>query len=567
MTAQKTSLRKWQQDCYNELQVRKGNGRSHFLAVAGVGSGKTFFACYVFNKFLKSREFDSVIVISPTENIKRNWSITFQQDFNIKVDHGYQFKHAWPRDCHGVSLTYQSLNTPNIEVLKRYTNKKVFLIIDEVHHAGDEKSWGDAIQEIGDEAGFVLLLSGTPTRNDNAAIPFVRYKQIDPNNSANINKFELQSDYLYSYAESIKDRVCCATIFQRHYSNAKTIQGYAKLEYASEENLEIKKLFNQVLTVRESGDCFVYQTFLRANEQLSKINDKRNGNYAGLVVCKTIYDANKLYERIYSEFGEDFVEIVTSDDKDSSKKIENFKTSYKPWIISINMISEGVDISRIRCIVYASNVITKVRFVQVMGRGVRNPEHKENDNDVCYMFIPDYRPLVDNAQQIEDEIKHIRTELEESLKKEFVRVEGNGQLNLDDIVLSATSDNNGTVFGGTVFKLEEDIDANLLSAKYGVSKDIVLNLWNEVLQRAGKPTLQERPVKIETITEEKERYRRLIATIVGKINYHHKLDFKEIHYKLNSQLGRDKTSNMLTLDELKRKLELAKILFEKLNNK
>src|SRR5690606_4116592 len=98
----KTALRKWQQECYYELQRVKKDGRNTFLAVAGVGSGKTFFSAYVFSQHHKIGEFDSVVIISPTENIKRNWSITFQYDFGIKVDHGYQFKHAWPRDCSGV---------------------------------------------------------------------------------------------------------------------------------------------------------------------------------------------------------------------------------------------------------------------------------------------------------------------------------------------------------------------------------------------------------------------------------------------------------------------------------
>ena len=561
----KLSLRNWQERCYQELLIRKAGGRNTFLAVAGVGSGKTFFAAYVFNQFLKRGEFDSVIIISPTENIKRNWSVTFQVDFNIKVDHGYQFKHQWPRDCHGVSLTYQSLNALNLQVLKKYVNKRVFLIIDEVHHAGDERSWGDAIQEIGEEAGFILLLSGTPTRNDDAAIPFVKYKNITDKEKDTKDKYELQYDFYYGYPESIKDHVCCPTIFQRNFSEAQTIDGYKKLEYATEESFELKKLFNNILTVKENGDCFVYLTFSRANKKLSELNDKRNENYAGLIVCKSIPDAQRLYERVYNEFGDDFVELVTSDDKDSSKKIENFKTSYKTWLISINMVSEGVDISRIRCIVYVSNVVTKVRFVQVMGRGVRNPNHKENDNDVCYMYIPDYKPIVDYARQIEAEIKHYRTELEESLKREHKP--GEHQLTLEDIVLSASSENSGNVFGGTMFELKDDERANLLSIRYNVSKDIALNIWKDILQVVGSPVVEERPVKIETVTDEKDNYKKKIKAVVGKIHFDHKLEYADIHYRLNQAIGNKKNSNVLTLDELKKKFELAKQLYEKLKIK
>lgn len=553
------SLRAWQEDCYKKLLEAKANGRNTFLAVAGVGSGKTFFSAYVFSKFHKKSEFDSVVIISPTENIKRNWSITFQTDFGIKVDHGYQFKHAWPRDCSGISITYQSLNPLNIEVLKKYVNSKVLLIIDEVHHAGDERSWGDAVKEIGDEAGFVLLLSGTPTRGDNAAIPFVKYKKEAE------DRFKLVYDYYYGYPESIKAEVCCPTIFEKNLSFAETFDGYKTLKYATEENPESKRLLNGVLSVKRNGNCFVYQTFLKANEQLSKINDKRNENYAGLIVCKTIEDAQQLYERIYDEYGPDFAELVTSNDNDSSRKIENFKTNFKTWLISINMVSEGVDIPRIRVIVYATNVTTMVRFMQVMGRGVRNPIHKQNDQDTCYMYIPEYKPIVDNALLIEEEIAHIRTELMESLKRDYVQ--GEGQLQLDDVVLSATSENNGNVFGGNMFELQEDMKATLWSEKYKVSKSIVLGLWNEFFQETGKPEVAERPAKLITITEERDDYRRMIKRMVAKIHYDHNLEYKDIHWRLNQALGKNKTSNMLILDELKKKYELAKQLYQQLNTK
>jgi len=562
-TRKSKELRKWQEECLKELlRVKADGSRRHFLAVAGVGSGKTFFSAYAFNEFFRAGEFDAVIVISPTENIKRNWSITFQRDFGIKVDHGYTFKHAWPRDCHGVSLTYQSLNAANLQTLKRYVSSNVLLIIDEVHHAGDEKSWGDAIQEIGEESGFVLLLSGTPKRNDNSQIPFVTYKKIDDKTKT----YELQYDYYYGYAESIKDRACCSTIFQRNFSNISTIAGYKRLQYAQEVTPDIKKLFNEIITVKDRGDCYVYQTFQKANDQLGELNDKRNENYAGLIVCNTIADAKRLYDRIYSEFGDDFVELVTSDDPDSSKKIEHFKVSYRPWIISINMISEGVDIDRIRVIVYASNVVTPVRFIQVMGRGVRNPKHRENDSDVCYMFIPDYKPLVDNARSIEEEIKHVIKELEEALRKDRELI-GQRQLNiLEDIVLSATSENSGNVFGGRLFDVKEDMEAVFLAKKYDVSKDKVLSMWKDILEKIGQPTPEERPAKVETITDEKEKYRRAIKKIVGKIHYDFGLDFPEIHFKLNTQLGRHNTY-VLTLEELKKKCELAQQLYEKLNLK
>ncbi|QMU63032.1 MAG: DEAD/DEAH box helicase [Flavobacteriaceae bacterium] len=554
-------LRKWQQDCFAKLiKVRKGGGNS-FLAVAGVGSGKTMFSSYTFNYLLKSGEFDSVIVISPTENIKKNWSVTFQKFFNIRVDHGYQFKYAWPRDCNGISITFQSLNPLNLEILKKYVNQRVVLIVDEVHHAGDDKSWGNAIREIGDEAGFVLLLSGTPDRNDNAEIPFVTYKKIGD------RKYELQYDYSYGYAESVKDKVCCPVIFQRNSSTVETVNGYERLKNEDPAS-EIKNIYNNAIKVRPEGDCYVYQTFEKANQQLNEINTNRNENYAGLIVCNSIADAKALYERIYNKYGVDFAELVTSDDKDSNRKIERFKESYKTWIISINMVSEGVDISRIRAIVYASNVTTRVRFVQVMGRGVRNPVHFKNNSDVCYMYIPEYKPLIDNATFIEEELRHIRYEID-SVEEEHIGGIGGKptQISIEDIVLSSTSENSGNVYGGALFSQTEDVEATILATKYDVTKDKVLSMWKDILNIAGQqPSLEERrPHKIETITDEKDRYKKLVHKMVGRIHFDFGLEYRDIHSKLNKSVGK-KNSLIFTLDEYKKKLELSKELYEKLKS-
>lgn len=92
-------------------------------------------------------------------------------------------------------------------------------------------------------------------------------------------------------------------------------------------------------------------------------------------------------------------------------------------------------------------------------------------------------------------------------------------------------------------------------------------MWKDILENAGLPsTPEEKPVKLQTITEEKEQYKRLIKKIVSKIHYEHKIEFARIHTRLNKELKRS-GSNVLTLDELKKKLELAQQLYEKLDQK
>ena len=44
--------------------------------------------------------------------------------------------------------------------------------------------------------------------------------------------------------------------------------------------------------------------------------------------------------------------VATSDDPDASRKIATFTESTDPWIVAVRMVSEGVDIPRLKVGVY-----------------------------------------------------------------------------------------------------------------------------------------------------------------------------------------------------------------------
>ncbi|MEP6654030.1 MAG: hypothetical protein ABJA82_11775, partial [Myxococcales bacterium] len=79
--------------------------------------------------------------------------------------------------------------------------------------------------------------------------------------------------------------------------------------------------------------------------------------------------------------------VVTSDEAAASKNIGSFVTGTAPWIVAVRMVSEGVDIPRLRVGVYATNTITDLFFRQAVGRLVRWVEGLGRQG--AYMFIPD----------------------------------------------------------------------------------------------------------------------------------------------------------------------------------
>jgi superfamily II DNA or RNA helicase len=96
--------------------------------------------------------------------------------------------------------------------------------------------------------------------------------------------------------------------------------------------------------------------------------------------------------------------VAVSDDPLSSTRIARFAASTDPWMVAVRMVSEGVDIPRLRVGVYATTTTTELFFRQAVGRFVRwtpgVPRQK------AYLFIPDDGRLRTWATQIADARRH-----------------------------------------------------------------------------------------------------------------------------------------------------------------
>ena len=90
----------------------------------------------------------------------------------------------------------------------------------------------------------------------------------------------------------------------------------------------------------------------------------------GLVVAIDKEHADKLADRLARVAGER-PEIVTSDAADASQRIQRFAAGSGSWLVSVLMVSEGVDIPRLRVGVYATSARTELFFRQVVGRFIR----------------------------------------------------------------------------------------------------------------------------------------------------------------------------------------------------
>jgi superfamily II DNA or RNA helicase len=100
-----------------------------------------------------------------------------------------------------------------------------------------------------------------------------------------------------------------------------------------------------------------------------------------VVACSRLYDPN---------------------DPDPADAIEQFARGHDPWIVAVNMISEGVDIRRLRAVVYLTNRMTLLSFRQIVGRVVRSDLANEDDHGRVY--LPADRRLLEMAREITNEV-------------------------------------------------------------------------------------------------------------------------------------------------------------------
>lgn len=512
-------LRKWQEDFIPLPRLKYDDDKSNFLAHVGVGAGKTFATIKALEEF--GNEF-KYIIISPSENVKRNWCYSFKELTSKDIDWKYSFKYDFQNNFDGVSITYQALNDNNMSFLLRNNiiDEKTIIICDEIHHCGENKSWGWSVKNLCELAGFSIFLTGTPFREDEEKIPFVDYKD---------GKVEL--DYTYAYSKLVEDKVSCGITFEKEdviFNNDKF------------KELDDSKVLNTVINITDDENKFIKNIFQRAD---NKLNDLRNLKYntAGLVVCNTIADAKEL-QRIHPD-----AEIVTSDDPQGSVKIEEFKNNGKKWIISVNMISEGVDIPRLRVLVYLTNTTTRLFFEQVSGRITRNRNDEQmNGEDLAYFYYPSYSPLIEHAKNIENTyLRILKEQKEEREKREFKEREIGPREFLQGII---DSEEGSSITAGVEYEMAEKNEAYQFAKKNGIST-IQIDQLKRILSK------EKRDLYVEDKRTVMDNLGKKISKSVGYFQHLTGAEFKDIHFKLNKDTGMTSTRTA-TVSQLENKLKL-----------
>ncbi len=386
-------LRAWQQAALAQYLRREPRD---FLAVATPGAGKTTFALRVATELLDRHLVQQVTVVAPTEHLKHQWSEAAKK-VGIGIDPTYSGTGGGTsRDYTGIAVTYAGVAAHPMLHRRRVEGRKTLVILDEIHHAGDALSWGDAISEAFEPATRRLALTGTPFRSDTAPIPFVTYAP----DAEGVRRSA--ADYTYGYGSALADGVVRPVIFLS-YAGQMRWRTKAGDEVAASlgEPMTQDAIAQAWRTALDPAGNWMPAVLRAADRRLEEV--RRAVPDAGGLVIATDHNAARGYAKILRELTGKQPTVVLSDDPKASSRIGKFSESADRWMVAVRMVSEGVDVPRLAVGVYATSISTPLFFAQAVGRFVRARRRGETAS----VFLPSVPALVQFANELELERDHV----------------------------------------------------------------------------------------------------------------------------------------------------------------
>jgi len=393
-------LRDWQKEAFRAVLAYVDSGKKDFLCVATPGAGKTKFALRVAHHLMKDNICDRVVIITPTDHLKKQWAGEAAYFAGLDIDPDFSNSQGIEaEDYHGIAITYALLGQDKRGIHAHNTFiRRTAVILDEIHHAGNNLSWGEAVKNSFENTVLRLAISGTAFRSDDNPIPFITYNE---------NRMSV-ADYTYSYERAIKENVCRPVYFSIYDGKMKWKVAEQEFEHTFGDYLEPDQVSKRLKTALDPEGHWVRDVMSAADNKLSEVR-RTHRDAAGMVFAATQEHARKL-AKVVEDLTGILPPVIISDEAGSSEELDVFRRSNMRWLISVKMVSEGVDIPRLRVGVYFTNIKAELFFRQAVGRFVRVLRDLEWQD--AFIFIPQDRDMVKLAEQVQEEREHALDECE-----------------------------------------------------------------------------------------------------------------------------------------------------------
>ncbi|GAB2596152.1 DEAD/DEAH box helicase [Microlunatus antarcticus] len=547
------ALRAWQTAA---LEQYFADEPRDFLTVATPGAGKTSFALAVASNLLARRRVDRVVVVAPTEHLKVQWAQAAER-IHLAIDPEYGVRQGKAsRDFVGIALTYAAVAANPLALRIRVEGFKTLVILDEVHHAGDALSWGEAVREAFEPATRRLMLTGTPFRSDTNPIPFVRYE------ADSAGGLRSRADYAYGYAAALTDGIVRPVLFMAYSGDLSWRTSAGDEVSARLGGPMTRDLAGQALrTALDPHGSWMPAVLRAADTRLTEV--RAHVPDAGGLVIATDQTVARAYAELLTEISGTKPVLVLSDEPGSSKRIQAFADSDARWMVAVRMVSEGVDVPRLSVGVYATSTSTPLFFAQAVGRFVRARKRGETAS----VFVPSVPHLLLHAAEMERERDHVLRApagkdddgLDDSLLAEAERTlteedrpEGGGFA-----ALASEADFDRVVFDGGEFGMAAQSgsaeEQDYLGLPGLLEPDQVKDLLRRHQDSQSRGTVRPSAVPDATTAERLKELRRELNGLVAA--WHHRTSSPHgvIHAELRTTCGGPPTA-VASADDLERRI-------------
>ena len=409
----KIKLRQWQEEC-KEKAINWYKENKHFLINAAPASGKTTAACVIAKDLIEKDLIDRVVIIAPRTKVLEQWCDDFYEITGRYIGKATAMDGDLESFGMDVCATWSAIQGMQDAIQAMCKSSRVLAICDEHHHAAVEAVWGRSANSGFADAKFALVLTGTPIRSDGTQSTWLAYDDIGA-----IAHPE-EGTYTLNYGEAVRLGYCRPASFHRHVGRFNVKLDNEEIVVASHEETEIPDGLNRHPGLQTALNFFrlarkpLYQadntTPLEGNYQQTMIEDAstklteirhRLPDAGGLVIAPDIEMAEYFVKVIEKVEGEKPM-IVHSYVSSPDQKIAQFRKSDKRWLVSVAMVSEGVDIPRLRVLAYLPHSQTELSFRQALGRVVRS--HGPNDDSYAYIVMPSFDVFDRYASRVEGEL-------------------------------------------------------------------------------------------------------------------------------------------------------------------
>jgi len=385
-------LRSWQAEALDRFGASVS---PNFLIEACPGAGKTTVASSAAVESLRRGAIDRILVVVPTRHLKRQWAIA-AHGLGLELDHAFETPSRPPRqqaDFDGAIVTYQQIASAPEAFHNWVAEGRTLAILDEIHHAQDQLGWGEALELALTPAERRLSLSGTPFRSDGRPIPFLRYQH-----------GQVQPDVRYDYRAALEDGVCRPIFFPR-------VGGQVAWRYAEGDERDVsfadrlprEELSDRLRAAYDPAGGWMQAVVAAADQRLRHLRET-DPDAGGLVLALDQEHARLLVHTLTVRTGRPPA-LAVSDDPRASETIAKFRDDREPWLVSVRMVSEGVDVPRLRVGIWATTTTTDLYFRQAVGRFVR-AERRHGAKQHAALYLPDDWRLRELAAGLAEDTEH-----------------------------------------------------------------------------------------------------------------------------------------------------------------